>query len=114
MKFGKDPRHQANSEVNPSPRFAATHVHSILLNESCSTFFQGCCELSVSLVSFEKRFDARLERLVIYVADRMSGSHTGGGRHALVNFPTAAMPFWSSDSISRMSRSAARMSGSIS
>ena len=90
-------------------------MHSMLLYESRSTFFQGCGELDVLSVSFEKRFDTGSEGLIIYRADGVSGSeHERRVGHVLVSFPTAATPFWSSASISRMSRSAARMSGSIS
>lgn len=37
----------------------------MLLYESRSAFFQGCGELNVLFVSFDERFDARLEGLVI-------------------------------------------------
>lgn len=41
------------------------YVRPVLFYESRSPFLQGCCELGVLFVSFEKRCDAWLEGLVI-------------------------------------------------
>jgi hypothetical protein len=76
---GTDRGAQANSEINPSSRFVVTYMCSILLYKSCRPFFQGCGELDVLFVSFEKRLDARSEGLIICRADRMSGLDTSGG-----------------------------------
>lgn len=50
-----------------------TYMCSILLYESCSPFFQGRGELDVLCVSFEERFNAGSEGLIICGTDGFSG-----------------------------------------
>ena len=71
-------RRQANSEINRSCRFTMTHMRPVLFYENCGPFFQGCSELDVLFVSFEKRFNAGSEGLIIWGDGGVSGLHMGG------------------------------------